>query len=211
MSRPDPAAVRRLAVVVSGYSAASGAPPGVHPAAFAAACLADTYEVLAGLTDVAAGIVGPPEVAEVLWPADRRWPADDQTLSALAAGLASEADEVVFVPADVPDLPELVIAKVFKALRHADLAVAPQRGGAGCVALGLRLPVAGWLAGSGLDLDENPIDALVPIAPRRSAYAVTPDWHRLRTPDAVHRLDPALEGWEETRALLSGLPLGATD
>ena len=209
-STPDPRAVRRLAVVVARYSAAPGTPPGIDPAAFARSCLADTYEVLAGLTEVDAGIVGPADVAELLWPGDRRWPARLGLLD-LASALADEADEVVFVPGDVPDLPELVVAKVFKALRHADVAIAPERRGDGCAAIGVRLPVADWLRGSDLDLDLNPAMALAPIAPHRTSCAVTPDWHRMRRPEAVHRLDPALEGWEETRALLSGAPLGLAD
>jgi hypothetical protein len=34
-----------------------------------------------------------------------------------------------------------------------------------------------------------------------------PGWHRLRTPDDLRLLDPGLEGWENTRALLEGHPL----
>ena len=41
------------------------------------------------------------------------------------------------------------------------------------------------------------------MAPAAELVQSTPDWHRLRGPAAVQRLDPALEGWEETRALLS--------
>ncbi|WP_284454825.1 hypothetical protein [Actinomadura madurae] len=35
-----------------------------------------------------------------------------------------------------------------------------------------------------------------------------PAWHRLRTLDDLRLLDPGLEGWENTRALLEGHPLG---
>ena len=133
---------RRLAVVLARYSAALGTPPGIDPGAFAAACLADTYEVAAELTDVDAGIVGPPAAAELLWPGDGWWP-DDISLPALAGQLAEDADELVLIAADVPDLPGLVLAKIFKALRHADVVVAPERRGEGCVAVGLKLPMAG--------------------------------------------------------------------
>ncbi len=44
--------------------------------------------------------------------------------------------------------------------------------------------------------------ALSAAAPDRSRVAVAPDWHRLRTPADLARLDPGLEGWEETRVLL---------
>ena len=47
------------------------------------------------------------------------------------------------------------------------------------------------------------------LAPSRSRVALAPDWHRLRTPADLRRLDPGLEGWEETRALLAGTALGA--
>jgi hypothetical protein len=42
------------------------------------------------------------------------------------------------------------------------------------------------------------------VTPNRRLVAITPDWHRLRRPEAVHRLDPGLEGWEQTRYLLTG-------
>ncbi len=44
---------RRLAVVLARYAAA-GAPPGIDPRSFAAAALADTYEVVADLVGVRA-------------------------------------------------------------------------------------------------------------------------------------------------------------
>jgi hypothetical protein len=43
-------------------------------------------------------------------------------------------------------------------------------------------------------------------APRR-ALVVTPAWRRLRTPADLGGLDPGLEGWEATRALLSARTL----
>jgi hypothetical protein len=204
--RPGPGAHRRrMAVVLARYSAAPGAPPGIDPAAFAATCLADSYEVVAGLTDVRSGIAGPAEVRELLWPTDRWWPADI-ALPDLAADLSGEIDELVVIPADVPDLPALVPAKVFRALQRADIVISPERDGDGCVAIGFVVPPAAWIPDD-LDLDANPLARLQAAAPRRSRYAAAPDWHRLRTPTAVERLDPGLEGWEETRALLSGLPL----
>ena len=197
---------RRLAVVLARYGAAPGAPPGIDPGAFATACLADSYEVAAELTDVRAGIAGPPEAADLLWPADDWWPGEI-SLPALAGQLTEDADELVLLAADVPDLPGLVLAKIFKALRHADVVVAPERRGDGCVALGLRLPMAGWVPAHALDLDRNPYPPLLAAAPSRRHCALAPDWHRLRTPSSVHLLDPGLEGWEQTRALLSGSPL----
>lgn len=192
---------RRVAVVLSRYGAGPAAPAGTDPAALERAALADTYEVLADLVGVRSGIAGGPEVAELLWPGALHVP--DLPVTALAHRLACGVDELVMVPGDVPDLPALVLAKVFKVLHRTDVAVAPERGGAGCVALGLRLPLASWLEEEVLDLDDDPYERLLGRAPRRTACQRTPDWHRLRTPEALGRLDPGLEGWEETRLLLA--------
>jgi hypothetical protein len=204
---PGPAGgTRRQVVVLARYGAAAGAPPGIEPGAFATACLTDSYEVAAELTGVAAGIAGPAAVADLLWPGDGWWPVDT-SLPDLVDMLSADAEELVLLAADVPDLPGLVLAKIFKALRHADVVVAPERRGDGCVALGLRLPMAGWIPADALDLDRNPHPRLLAAAIGRRRVALAPDWHRLRTPSAVHLLDPGLEGWEQTRALLSGSPL----
>jgi hypothetical protein len=194
---------RRLAVVVARYDAGPGTPPGIEDAAFARSCLADTYEVLADLQGVTAGISGPSELAELLWPGDRLYP--DLAIRDLARLVSVDFDELVVVPADVPDLPGLVIAKMFKVLHRMDLVVGPERGGTGCAALGVRLPPASWLPD--LDLDEDATALSTHAGSGR--HARSPDWHRLRTPGSVDRLDPGLEGWDETRALLSGRRLGA--
>ena len=192
---------RRLVLVWARHDAAGAAPPGVDPARFAHACLADTYEVAADLVDARSGLVGPAALDELLWPGAVRL--DDAPLAVLLDACAELADEVVLVPADAPDLPGLVLAKQLKVLHRADVAVAPERDGPGCVALGLRLPVAAWVPVADLDLDLDPRSMLTARAPARDLVVSTPDWHRLRGPGGVHRLDPALEGWEETRALLS--------
>jgi hypothetical protein len=195
--------VRRVAIVLARHEAVP--PPGVDPATYARACLADSYEVLADLEGVHAGIAGTPEQQELLWPgglALAHW----AQLPDLARAVVPAAAEVVFVPADVPDLPGLVVAKVFQALGHVPVCVAPQRNsGPGCVAVGVRMPWPGWLSAS-LDLDTLDAAALRHQAPS-PGMRVVPGWHRMRTPDAVHRLDPRLEGWEMTRAVLSGIPL----
>lgn len=192
---------RRLVLVVTRYDASDAAPPGVDLVAFAHACLADTYEVAADLVGARSGLVGPAELDELLWPGSLRF--DDAGLRVLLDACAEVADEVVLVPADAPDLPGLVLAKQLKVLHRADVAVAPERGGPGCVALGFRLPVAAWVPLEDLDLDLDPRSTLTAAAPSTELVVATPDWHRLRGPAGVHRLDPHLEGWEETRALLS--------
>jgi hypothetical protein len=201
-------APQRVALVLARFSAAAAAPPGIDPDAFATACLADAYEVLADLVDVGSGIAGPPEVEELLWPGAARFPVDIG-IRDLADRLSGEYDELVIIPADAPDLPGLVLAKLFKVLHRVDLAVAPERGGPAAVALGLALPLAPWIPDEGLDLDRLRYPALAALAPSRSRVALAPDWHRLRTAADLRRLDPGLEGWEETRALLAGTALGA--
>ncbi|MGO1971549.1 MAG: hypothetical protein ACTH2Q_01185 [Propionibacteriaceae bacterium] len=206
----------RLALAVAVDSAL--APPGVDPAAFTRACLADTYEVLAGLAEVQAGVAGLSDqaAADLLWPGDRALPpGSPYELAGAVAGAGAQdragaqartdaqgVDELVLVAGDAPDLPALVIAKMFRALRRAEVCVAPDRTLPGCVALGVRLPWPDWLP-SRVDLADPLATDLEHLVPVRGALAITPDWHRLRTPEAVHRLDPGLEGWEETRLLLS--------
>jgi hypothetical protein len=202
----EAAARRRVAVVLSRYDAARAAPKGINPDAFAAACLADSYEAVADLIGVRSGIAGPTSASEMLWPDALHLPADI-AVRALARQLSSEADELVVVPADMPDLPGLVLAKLFKVLHRSDIAIAPEHEGSGCAAIGVSLPLADWIPDDAFDLDQNPFNRLSTIAPRRSRCTLTPTWHRLRTPADVARLDAGLEGWEETRALLASRAL----
>jgi hypothetical protein len=193
---------RRAALVLARYDATSAAPDGIAPETFAAACLLDSYEVVADLIDVRSGIAGPAQVAEMLWPGALHLPADI-TVPGIARELHGLVDEVVVVPGDVPDLPGLVLAKLFKVLHRTDIAIAPEQGGKGCVAIGVSLPLAEWIPDDAFDLNQNSYGRLGALAPRRSRCALAPSWHRLRTPADVTRLDPGLEGWEETRALLA--------
>jgi hypothetical protein len=199
----EQAARRRTAVVLACYDASGAAPEGIDPANFAAACLLDSYEVVADLIGVTSGIAGPAAVAEMLWPGALHLPAE-MTVPMMAHQLSEVADELVVLPADLPDLPGLVLAKLFKVLHRTDFAIAPEQDGEGCAAIGVSLPLADWIPDDAFDLDHNPYERLSAIAPRRSRCTLAPAWHRLRTPADLRRLDPGLEGWEETRALLGG-------
>jgi hypothetical protein len=198
----EAAARRRVAIVLARYGASNAAPQGIDPDAFAAACLADSYEVVADLIGIRSGIAGPASAGELLWPDALHLPADI-SVATLAHQLSGEADELVVVPADVPDLPGLVLAKLFKVLHRSDIGIAPERWGRGCAAIGISLPMADWIPDDAFDLDQNPFARLSAIAPRRSRCTLTPTWQRLRTPTDVARLDAGLEGWDETRALLA--------
>ena len=191
---------RRVVLVLARSTAAPAAPNGVDPHALGRAGLADTYEVASDLVGVRSGIAGDDTVADLLWPGALHLP--DAPVAALAAALAGQADELVVVPGDAPDLPGLVLAKLFKVLHRTDVVTADERGGPGCVALGVRLPLAGWLIHLDLDLDTDLPARLAAAAPSRAACQQAPTWHRLRAPAALARLDPGLEGWEETRQLL---------
>ncbi|MGI8457501.1 MAG: hypothetical protein ACR2LI_05260 [Propionibacteriaceae bacterium] len=201
----------RVALVLARHAAVG--PPGIDPLAFADAALADTYEVLSELVDVTAGIVGgaPDAVADLLWPSDLGFPelGPAAVVHRLAKGSGpggadNAVGQCVLVAADVPDLPGLVLAKVFRALGRADVVLAPARGEPGrLVALGVRVPWPAWVPDD-LDLDDVDPEALVALAPRRTAIAVGPDWHRLTSPGQTDRLDPGLEGWDNVRLVLAG-------
>jgi hypothetical protein len=112
---------------------------------------------------------------------------------------------VAVVAADVPDLPTLLLGKLFSALagpRGAAVAACPAEGG-GLVALAANLPLADWLGGLDLRLDD--LDSLASL--RRTAgrgeLSVGPGWRRVRTVADLDHLDVGLEGWEATRSYLS--------
>ena len=194
---------RRLVLVHAGHGASAAAPDGVGQGPFAWACLADCYEVAADLIGVGAGIAGPPQVAELLWPGAWHLP-DGLGVPELARRLTERVDELVVMTADAPDLPGLVLAKMFQVLHRVDLVVAPQRNGGGCVAIGVALPLRDWLTDDLLDLDRSPLARLPSERAEGSYWALAPAWHRLRRPDDLTLLDPSLEGWEQTRALVTG-------
>jgi hypothetical protein len=72
----------------------------------------------------------------------------------------------------------------------------------GLLGLAAGLPAPAWLPAAELD-DLSP-QSLRRLAPAYTDVAAAPGWHRLRTPADLARLDPRLEGWDATRALLSG-------
>jgi glycosyltransferase A (GT-A) superfamily protein (DUF2064 family) len=200
--------VRRVAVLAP---VATQPPAGVDERDYRLALLEDTYEVVAGLELVEAALAGDPaehETARLLaWPGTEILavpdePREARTAATLDALAALGSDAVAVVSGDAPDLPGLLIGKLFRALGAADVAICPAAGG-GLVAVATKLPRADWLPDVDLD-DENALTALRAAAPRRHAVGLAPGWHRLRAPVDLHRLDPALEGWEMTRRLLSG-------
>jgi len=207
--------VTRRAGVVLAVAVAPGLQDGPpDPAALRLAFCEDVYEVLAGLELLDAGAAVQDDqdraaVVSVTWPdapvvdLPPRDHAGNDLLAALSglAGLGYE--QAVVVSLDAPDLPGLLVGKLFRALGSADVAVCPAEGG-GLVALAARLPLAPWVAATGVDLDtSDAVTALRAAAPSRAATGVGPGWHRVRTPAELASLDPGLEGWAATRALRS--------
>jgi hypothetical protein len=177
-------------------------PPGIDPAAFRLALLEDIYEVVAGLEFVTPvlALTGPdPDAETVTWPGT---PIVQTTgLTDLLSTLHDRgAEQAAVVAHDAPDLPPLLLGKLFRSLGRGEVAVCPAEGG-GLVALASRLPTPPWL--DGIDLDTAP-SRLRAAAGRPGAVRSGPGWHRLRTSEDLERLDPGLEGWDSTRALLGG-------
>jgi hypothetical protein len=169
----------------------------------------DTYEVLASLdrVDVAVAVVGGDEaalaeVSALTWPDTPVYSVDPAHPVLDAVTKAGEAAAVVAVSHDVPDLPGLLIGKLFRALGSADLAVTPAEDGS-LAAIGIKLPVAAWVTSAAPTFD-TPLSELETRKPRRHAIALGPGWHRLRSNVDLARLDPGLEGWDATRSLLRG-------
>ncbi|MCP2340150.1 hypothetical protein [Actinomadura rupiterrae] len=210
--RDVPRAVRYAAVLSLRARRQAEPPPGVDADEYRLALLEDTYEVVAGLELVTAALVlDPPEQPDV---EALTWPGTpivrEPTLPAAFAALhALGATEAALLAPDAPDLPPLLLGKLFRALGQAP-AAACQAAGGGLVALAARLPLPSWLETALADADLDAPDALSKLraaAPRPGQIPQGPSWHRLRTPDDVALLDPGLEGWESTRALLEGNPI----
>jgi glycosyltransferase A (GT-A) superfamily protein (DUF2064 family) len=191
----------RFVAVLAGREVA--APPGIDPAKFRLAVLEDTYEVVAGLEFVTPvlALTGDDADAEAI-----TWPGTEvvrtaglRDLLGTLAGLG--ADQAVVVAHDAPDLPSLLLGKLFRGLGGGEVAICPATGG-GLVALAARLPAPDWLGDIDLDTSDAP-SRLRAAAGRPGAVRSGPGWHRLRTPSDLSRLDPGLEGWDNTRLLLT--------
>jgi hypothetical protein len=192
--------VKRIVVALLGQ--VSWSPPGVPLEDWRRALAEDVVDLLSMLAAADPAIAVDPADAElaraVAWPGMTVY----EVATARAALDAAARDgygEGAVIAADAPDVPGMILGKLLQPLATRHAAVAPAHGG-GLLGVASRLPVPEWLAD--VDLDSTP-DAIKAGAPRRGLVAVTPGWHRLRGPADLARLDPALEGWETTRALLS--------
>ncbi|GIJ10390.1 hypothetical protein ACFFMR_08450 [Micromonospora andamanensis] len=220
-------------VVVALLAPVAWAPPGVDPVDWRTALAEDVVDLLAMLNEVDTAVAvtrADRWLADaVIWPGTTVYEVAEPTPNAVFAALtgARESDgtagtdrpsgavpggdpatseryeQVAVVAGDAPDLPGLTVGKLLRPLTSRPVAVAPAEGGLpGLLGVAARLPVPSWLPP--LDMDATVPAAVRAAAPRPGDLAVTPSWHRLRGPADLARLDPALDGWEHTRSLLSG-------
>lgn len=221
-----------MAAVLVTPAIGAAAPPGIDRAAFAKALVEDSCDLVAELERVSPAVavsastetdLGQLGVAELAWPGTKVLPLardghdghDGPVAQTLAQLAALGAHQAAVLAADAPDLPLLLIGKLFRALggelRRADVAVCPADGG-GLVALACWLPLSAWAAhglaakpsDAVVELDRGDIiDRLRHAAPRPSAVQIVPGWHRLRSPADTYHLDLGLEGWAATRRVLT--------
>ncbi|HEX3908399.1 MAG TPA: hypothetical protein VHW92_10765 [Mycobacteriales bacterium] len=172
------------------------------------------------LSDVIDLVTATPHVAPaVLTTAARRdaantasWPgtrlvevSDDGRVGALLAAAADpSAVAVAVVMSDAPDLPGLLLGKLFRSVSgRPQVAVCPAEPDA-LVAVAASLPLPSWLVESTVGFDQPDAVAALQAAGPPRLVAVVPGWHRIRSFADTARLDPGLEGWDATRLALSG-------
>ena len=181
-------------------------PPGVELSAWRAALAEDVVDLLARLAQAEPAIAAVPAdralAEEIAWPGMRIYEVPTVgVLPVLAAAAADGFDQAAVLAADAPDVPGMILGKLLRPLTTKPVAVAPG-GAAGLLAVASHLPAPGWLIDHDLDTASAPM--LRKTAPRPGDVVSTPEWRRLRGPAELATLDPALEGWENTRALLGG-------
>ncbi|MFB6395553.1 hypothetical protein [Polymorphospora lycopeni] len=193
-------------VVVALIGPVRWAPPGIEPAAWRAALAEDVVDLLATMHEVepaiAAVAADRPLADAVAWPGMPIYDLPTRDVNAALAAAARDGfEQAAVVTTDAPDVPGLILGKLLRPLTTRPLAVAPAEGGGGLLGVASRLPVPDWLPP--VDLDTADPAAVRAAAPRPADVVVTPAWRRLRGPADLAALDPAVEGWDSTRLLLS--------
>jgi glycosyltransferase A (GT-A) superfamily protein (DUF2064 family) len=186
---------------------AVGAAPDL-PADLAAAMLSDVVDLVTSTPQVAPAVVATAARLEAARTAS--WPgtplvevADNASLGALLAAVPADGMvAVAVIAADAPDLPGLLLGKLFRAVSgRVRVACCPAEP-SGLVAVAARLPLPDWLLECEVRLDDlDALTALHAAAPPRE-LSIAPGWHRVRSIADAHRLDPGLEGWDATRLAL---------
>jgi hypothetical protein len=139
---------------------------------------------------------------EIAWPGMKIYEVPSPTvLPVFEAATKDGFDQAAVIAADAPDLPGMILGKLLRPLESKAVAVAAG-GPSGLLGVATSLPAPDWLADH--DLDTASAMLLRRTAPTPGDVSSTPEWRRLRGPAELASLDPALEGWENTRALLGG-------
>ena len=182
-------------------------PPGTDAGAWRTALAEDVVDLLAMLAQAQPAVAATPGdrtlAEEIAWPGMRIYDVGTPTVRpVLEAAAADGFDQAAVVAADAPDLPGMVLGKLLQPLESKPVAVAPGGPAGGLLGVATTLPPPAWLIDH--DLDTASAMLLRRTAPQPSDVQSTADWRRLRGPADLASLDPALEGWEHTRALLGG-------
>jgi hypothetical protein len=182
-------------------------PPGVAPDAWRAALAEDVVDLIATLAEVTPAIAAVaadrPLAESIAWPGMPRYEVAVPTVNAvLAAAAAAGYDQAAVLAGDAADVPGLTVGKLLRPLTTRPVAVAPAAAGGGLLGVASRLPAPGWLVEH--DLDTGSAALLRRGAPTPGEIVSTPEWRRLRGPEDLASLNPAVEGWDTTRALLGG-------
>ncbi|GAA2614080.1 hypothetical protein [Paractinoplanes durhamensis] len=182
-------------------------PPGVDLRVWRSALAEDVVDLLARLAQAEAAIAATAEdrklAEEIAWPGMRIYEVPAATyLPVFAAAAADGFDQAAVIAGDAPDVPGMILGKLLAPLDGKAVAVAPGGPGNGLMGVAAGLPAPEWLADH--DLDSASAQLLRRTAPQPGDVTSTPEWRRLRGPAELASLDPALEGWENTRALLGG-------
>ncbi len=182
-------------------------PPGIDLAKWRAALAEDVVDLLARLAQAEPAIAAVPAdlalAEEIAWPGMPIYEVPSTTvLPVLHQAAAAGFDQAAVLAADAADVPGMILGKLLRPLTSKPVAVAPAGRDGGLLAVATTLPVPEWLG-------DHDLDSATPMtvrrgAPQPSLVESTPDWRRLRGPADLATLDMALEGWENTRALLGG-------
>jgi hypothetical protein len=182
-------------------------PPGVDSHAWRAALAEDVVDLLARLAQAEPAIAAVPAdralAEEIAWPGMTIYEVATATvLPVLEAAAKDGYDQAAVVAADAADVPGMILGKLLRPLTTKPVAVAPGGPDGGLLGVASHLPPPPWLPDH--DLDTATPGLLRKPAPQPSDVQSTADWRRLRGPADLATLDPALEGWETTRAILGG-------
>jgi hypothetical protein len=198
----------RCAILLLAPAGTTDPPPGIAAVPWRAALAEDVADLLANLAGVESAVAVTPGdrdlAASLVWPGTTVFTVPvARPVAAFAAAAEAGYAEAAVIAGDAPDLPALHVGKLFRGLGSHLVAAAPASGG-GLVGLAARLPAPEWLVTADPALEDATVAGLRAAAPAPRSVAQAPNWHRLRVPTDVHLLDPGLEGWEATRALLGG-------